>query len=81
MFRCAPDKCVHRDLACDGKVEPGCDDDDPWETGPGFKCVRNGKVCKLPQVMLHDSIQDCDAGEDLCFSATLDVSGAKHFRY
>ena len=67
VFRCAAEKCVSRDLVCDGRSEPGCDDDDKWATGVGFKCVRNGKMCKLPQALLYDEVQDCDAREDFCF--------------
>ena len=72
MFRCAVNKCISRSLVCDGRTEVACDDDDKWATGTGFKCVRNGKQCKLPQVLLYDDIKDCDGGEDICFSMSSD---------
>ena len=70
VYRCSSNKCVNRDILCDGKKERGCDDDSEWESGIGFKCIRNGKLCRLPQQLVYDDVQDCDGGEDLCFPIT-----------
>ena len=59
--------CRHRDTVCDDIVESGCPEDDEWSAGPGFKCLRNGKTCRLPQQLLYDNVKDCELGEDLCF--------------
>ena len=66
-FRCKSNKCVNRERVCNGKHEEDCPEDDDWSVGPGFKCIRNGEICKLPQQLLFDEVQDCDKGEDLCF--------------
>ena len=73
-FRCKSNRCVSRERVCDGKHGKHCPkhgehcpEDDGWNVGPGFKCIRNGKICKLPQQLLFDEEQDCDKGEDLCF--------------
>ena len=60
-------KCVSRSTICDGLISTGCPEDDEWKTGIGFKCIRNGRVCRLPQQLLYDDITDCDNGEDICF--------------
>ena len=44
-----------------------CPEDTERQRGIGFKCIRNGKLCLLPQVLLTDDISDCDNGDDLCF--------------
>ena len=69
LFFCT-EVCCHRDTVCNGKIEDGCPDDDEWAAGTGFKCTRNGRVCRLPQQLLHDDVQDCEQGEDLCFDIT-----------
>ena len=48
----------------------GCEEDDGWSNGIGFKCISNlGHAVKLPQQMLWDSVQDCLNGEDLCYAS------------
>ena len=67
-YRCkGTGKCVSRDTVCNGEISNGCPEDEEWENGIGFKCLRNGKICLLPQQLLYDDIQDCDYGEDMCF--------------
>ena len=61
------DGCYQRDTVCDGSVATGCLQDDEWNTGIGFKCVKNGKKCRIPQQLLYDDIEDCQKGEDVCF--------------
>ena len=46
----------------------GCEEDQEWTNGPGFKCVREGRLCFLPQQLAADDVQDCDGGQDLCYS-------------
>ncbi len=63
--------CVSRATLCDGDLCNGCGGDggseEEWSSGPGFKCVRNGRVCRLPQSLLYDRVQDCDNEDDFCF--------------
>ncbi|XP_076799429.1 uncharacterized protein LOC143444168 isoform X2 [Clavelina lepadiformis] len=67
-YRCQGDaSCRPRSTICDGNSCNGCDEDTEWTSGVGFKCVRNGKPCLIPQQLLHDNVKDCDNGEDLCF--------------
>ena len=68
-FLCRTNICVKRDTVCDGIYRTVCPEDDEWQTGIGFKCMRNQKTCHLPQQLLYDTIQECDNGEDLCFEA------------
>ena len=60
-------RCVARITICDGKDVMGCAEEDEYDGGPGFQCIRNG-YCRIPQQLLWDGIRDCDQGEDLCFS-------------
>ena len=73
-FRCKNGKCVSRDNVCDGNLNKDCQEDDEFPDGPGFKCVRNGRICRLPQQLLFDAVEDCDKGEDLCFINTINSS-------
>ena len=68
VYQCSDERCVRRETICSGEIYDGCPEDDEWGTGIGFKCIRNGNVCLLPQQLLYDDIQDCDGKEDLCFS-------------
>ena len=67
-YQCQNGDCVLRTTVCDGDSCDGCLEDDEWETAIGFQCVRNGKLCRLPQQLLYDGIQDCDQKEDLCYT-------------
>ena len=67
--------CCARHTVCDDVINSECTGDDEWSTGAGFKCVRNGKVCRLPQQLLYDNVQDCESGEDLCFDNEFDTHG------
>ena len=67
MYRCDSGTCVDRDSICDGIFDRLCPEDSERQRGIGFKCIRNGKMCVLPQRLLLDDISDCDNGEDLCF--------------
>lgn len=67
-YKCKSGACVGRDSVCDGVFDNMCPEDDEWQSGVGFKCVRKGKICKLPQQLLRDDVADCDNGEDLCSS-------------
>ena len=58
--------CRRRDTICDGVRSPSCLEDDEWTTGTGFKCIRNGRICRLPQQLLYDDFHDCEKGEDVC---------------
>nr|XP_026691396.1 low-density lipoprotein receptor-related protein-like isoform X1 [Ciona intestinalis] len=60
--------CSLREHVCDGSSCNGCPEETEWDTGRGFKCLRNAKKCILPQVLLKDEIKDCDNGEDMCFT-------------
>ena len=63
--------CQKRDTLCDDNAMNGCEEeDDEWSTGTGFKCMRNGKICKIPQQLLYDGVRDCEQGEDICFDDT-----------
>ena len=64
---------------CDGNFDEDCPEDDEWSIGTGFKCIRNGKICKLPQQLVYDAVQDCDKGEDLCFFKEKANSTEKYF--
>ena len=59
--------CRPRDSVCDGIISTGCPEDDEWSTGAGFKCLRNGRTCKLPQQLIYDNVEDCERGDDICF--------------
>ena len=73
VYRCENNDCVRRETVCDGFVTLGCAEDDEWQAGIGFKCVRNGRTCHLPQQLLYDDIKDCDNGEDFCFVSPLET--------
>ena len=64
----------HRDTVCDGIFDKLCPEDEEWETGMGFSCIRKGRRCRLPQKLLFDDIADCDNGEDLCFGTNVTLS-------
>ncbi|XP_076812070.1 uncharacterized protein LOC143459012 [Clavelina lepadiformis] len=66
-YRCENNNCVERTTLCNGNEWDGCQEDDNWSSGAGFKCVRQGSVCRLPHQLLQDEVQDCDQGDDLCF--------------
>ena len=66
-YKCQNGSCVLRSTLFDGDSCNGCSEDDGWKTGIGFKCVRNGEYCRIPQQLLWDQICDCDQGEDLCY--------------
>ena len=59
--------CLPRSTLCDEDACNDCHEDAEWVNGPGFKCVRNGRTCILPQSLLFDDVQDCDNGDDFCF--------------
>ncbi|XP_076814045.1 uncharacterized protein LOC143460429 [Clavelina lepadiformis] len=67
-YRCENNNCVERTTLCNGDEWDGCQEDDNWSSGAGFKCIRQGSVCRLPQQLLQDEVQDCDQGDDLCFT-------------
>ena len=67
-YRCSNGTCVAISTVCNGILNDGCKEDKEWISGPGFKCVREGKVCFIPQQLVMDGIQDCDGGQDFCFS-------------
>ena len=71
---------MKRDTVCDGSYRPTCPEDHEWQTGIGFKCMRNGEMCNLPQQLLYDEIQECDDGADLCFASS-DNSSFKYVYY
>ena len=73
VYRCANNDCVSRETLCDGFATSGCAEDDEWQAGIGFKCVRNGRTCHLPQQLLYDDVKDCDNGEDICFDLLLET--------
>lgn len=63
---------------CDLETCNDCPGKDTWNNGHGFKCVRNGRQCNLPQMLLHDGVKDCDDGSDLCYDPVAplaDISG------
>ena len=66
-YRCRNNSCIKRSTVCDGDRLNGCPEDDGWQTGIGFQCVRDENFCRIPQQLLLDDVQDCDQGEDLCF--------------
>ena len=78
FYQCADKRCVSRETLCNGETNDGCLEDDEWGNGIGFKCIRYGNVCHLPQQLLYDDIQDCDDGEDLCFSLNQENKLAVH---
>ena len=61
--------CRRRSTLCDGDSCNDCGSNSAaeWQNGAGFKCVRNGRVCVLPQSLLGDAVQDCDNGDDFCY--------------
>nr|XP_018670728.1 low-density lipoprotein receptor-related protein 2-like [Ciona intestinalis] len=66
-YRCQhTSQCVDRSTICDGNSCNGCVEDIGWMGGVGFKCIRQGALCTLPQQLLWDNVKDCDDGEDLC---------------
>ncbi|XP_076812331.1 uncharacterized protein LOC143459189 isoform X2 [Clavelina lepadiformis] len=69
-YRCQNHDCVERATLCDGNSCKGCPEDDEWTSGAGFKCIRQGKLCRLPQQLLWDGVQECDEGTDLCYLTT-----------
>ena len=69
-FRCQNNTtCVSRDTVCDGTnlLQNGCENEDEYEGGVGFKCIKDKKHCRLPQQLLWDGYIDCDGGADLCY--------------
>ena len=66
-YRCKNGSCVPTSSVCNGVVDDGCQEDSEWTSGPGFKCIREGKTCFLPQQLVKDGVQDCDDGQDFCF--------------
>ena len=66
-YRCKNGSCADISTLCNGELRDGCEEDREWISGPGFKCVREGKRCYLPQQLIMDGLQDCDDGQDLCF--------------
>ena len=67
-YQCAKTSfCVARSTVCDRDACNGSPNNNEWEHGIGFKCVRNARNCILPQELLHDQVKDCDNGEDFCF--------------
>jgi len=76
-YTCRDGSCVHRTTVCDGNACRGCAEDDEWKTGIGFKCIRNGQTCRLPQQLLWDNVQDCDDGSDICYSFNISHSDGR----
>ena len=66
-YRCQNKSCVAISTLCNGILNDGCEEDKEWTNGPGFKCIREGRVCSLPQQLVMDGIKDCDQGHDLCY--------------
>jgi len=66
-YRCKNSTCVPISTLCNGILNDGCEEDKEWVSGPGFKCVREGKVCSIPQQLVMDGMQDCDEGQDFCY--------------
>ena len=66
-YRCRNNTCVPMTSLCNGISTDGCEEDQEWTNGPGFKCLREGSLCFLPQQLLTDQVQDCDNGQDLCY--------------
>jgi len=67
-YRCKNKTCVPISTLCNGILDDGCEEDKEWTSGPGFKCVREGKICSIPQQLVMDGIQDCDDGQDFCYN-------------
>ena len=67
FYRCQNGECANRTTICDRNCFDRCLEDDGWKTGVGFQCIRSGELCRLPQQLLQDDVQDCDQGDDLCF--------------
>ncbi|XP_076814785.1 uncharacterized protein LOC143460965 isoform X1 [Clavelina lepadiformis] len=66
-YRCKDGKtCVKRSSVCDFNICNGCSEDMEHRSGVGFKCLKNGRHCVLPQALLYDDVPDCDNEEDLC---------------
>ncbi|CAK8675570.1 unnamed protein product [Clavelina lepadiformis] len=80
-FRCQNHDCVERATLCDGNSCKGCPEDDEWTSGAGFKCIRQGKLCRLPQQLLWDGVQDCDRGNDLCYQASQSNIDGRDIRF
>ena len=66
-YRCRNNQCHLRSTICDGSLNGCRDDEDEFEGGTGFKCIRKGKRCRIPQQMLWDDVADCDREADLCY--------------
>ncbi|XP_039257513.2 uncharacterized protein LOC120334123 isoform X1 [Styela clava] len=66
-YKCTDGSCYLRTSVCDSNPCTACPEDHEWSNGIGFKCVRNGATCMLPQQLLHDDVEDCDGGVDICF--------------
>jgi len=76
-YKCRDGNCAKRTTVCDGNACDGCAEDDEWKAGNGFKCIRDGSTCRLPQQLLWDNVQDCDDGSDLCYNVNLTYSDGR----
>ena len=74
FYKCRGGSCELRETVFDEIGCNGCHEDDGWPNGVGFPCHKSGRVVRLPQQLLWDTVRDCPSGVDLCYSSG-EVSG------